>query len=416
MEVMRLIKNDREKSKEAIIHQCIAGEITASDAAKRLNISVRQVENLKKKQREGVSFLHGNCGRVSKKATPLTLKQNILSLYMPLIQVTAVNFTHFHEMVKAKGVSISYTALRNILIEAGYTSPKTRRSKPKQHPSRERRAKFGELLQTDATPFEWFAGNPQKFALHALIDDCRGTITGMYMTNNECLAGYHEILRQTLETHGSPEAIYADGLSIFFTKSKADELTIEEQLSGIYERRTQLGQVAETLGIELIHARSAQAKGRVERLWETLQSRLPVEFYIRNITTVEEANKFLTEEYIDIFNSRFGVNSDSESCFVKLPPNVDLDTLLTHKQTRKLDNGSVFSLHNVKFRAENAPPKSTVTIHISRRGGVFVTIGNDRYEVTPLTDAKNQPLDSDSVQAILTRFVYAYCLKNEHTA
>jgi hypothetical protein len=91
--------------------------------------------------------------------------------------------------------------------------------------------------------------------------------------------------------------LYADGLSIFFGKKKNEELTLEEELSGTFARKTQFGQICDTLGVELIHARSSQAKGRVERLWETLQSRLPIEFAMRGIKTVEAANAFLRDEF-----------------------------------------------------------------------------------------------------------------------
>jgi transposase len=411
---MRFEMNAKERTKEGIIRQCCAGKITAQDAAKRLRLSVRQVENLKKKSREGISLLHGNCGRVSKKALSTELCRRVLDEYHK-VEALKMNFTHFHEMLVSKKIKISYTAMRNMLIREGFRSPKKRRKAKKIHKSRERREKFGELLQMDATPFEWFGGN-KKFALHGSIDDARGQVTGLHMSENECTDGYLEIMRQTLLRYGTPEAFYVDGLSIFFSHCKSEELTIEEQLSGVFERKTQFGLICDELGIELIHAHSSQAKGRIERLWQTLQSRLPVEFALRGITTKEAANKFLKEEYIDTFNSLFAVNQESKSCFVRLPKNVDLDRILSYKITRKLDSGGCFSWNNVRFLVIGDIANCKVQILVSNRIGVQVLFEDKLFQIKPLSKGKESITTTDSVDAILSRFVFFSCLKNEHVA
>jgi len=409
------MKNKRERTKEAMIKQCVKGEITAKDAAQRLDLSVRQVENLKKKYREGVSLLHGNCGRVSEKALDELLVQRVISEYEKIKELTP-NFTHFHEILIGKGVKISYTALRATLIKNGYESPKKRRKrKDNPHKTRERRQKFGELLQADATPYEWFMDGI-KYALHGFIDDATGRITGLHMSVNECMDGYLEVMRQTLENHGTPEALYADGLSIFFHNGKESELTIDEQLSGVYEHKTQFGDICGELGVELIHARSSQAKGRVERLWETLQSRLPVEFGLRGIKDIDEANDFLKNTYIGMFNDKFGVNADADTCFVTLPKTVDLNLLLSYKLSRKIDNGGVFSLQKVKFQVVGRTVGRVVVLHISTRLGVIAVNNGMSLPVVPIDKMKKSINSTDSVDMILSRFVFAFCLKNEHVA
>lgn len=406
--------NKKEKTKLNIIKECCNRRITAKDAAQRLKLTTRQVENLKKKYREGISLIHGNCGRCSHKSIAVELKQKITVEYEKLID-TNVNFTHFHEIINMKGIEISYTAMRNILIEAGFQSPKKRRKKKQLHKTRERREKFGELLQTDATPFEWF-GNDKKFALHAFIDDATGKLTGLHISDNECMDGYLEIMRQTLVNHGTPEAIYADGLSIFFSKKKKEELTVEEELLGITYRKTQFGNICDELGIELIHARSSQAKGRVERLWQTLQSRLPVEFKLNNIKTVKEANEFLKETYIKIFNNKFAVDKQVKSCFVKLPKNINLNTLLCYKTTRKLDNGGCFTVKDTKFQILSDLCNRNVEILISKRLGVVALFEGKIYKVKPIESRKKSINSTDSMEMILSRFVFFFCLKNEHIA
>ena len=136
------------------------------------------------------------------------------------------------------------------------------------------------MLQVDGTPFDWF-GDGQKYSLHGFIDDATGKITGLYMCKNECLLGYLEVLRQTLENYGIPISLYPDKYSVFFPPKKVDDhITIEEQLNGREKGITQFGRIVEELGIEMFAASSPQAKGRIERLWETLQSRLVTEFRI----------------------------------------------------------------------------------------------------------------------------------------
>jgi len=407
--------NRSERTKAEIIGMCCKGRIKAKDAAQRLQLSVRQVENLKKKHREGISLLHGNCGRNSAKALSAETKQQILEAYGEVRGLGAVNFTHFHEIVQGRGIAVSYTAMRNVLVGAGNASPKKHRKKKGVHPARERRQKFGELLQTDATPFDWF-GTGETFALHGFIDDARGVVTGLHMSKNECVDGYHEAFRQTLTDYGTPEGIYADGLSIFFSQKKNEELTLEEELNGTFERKTQFGEICNELGIKLIHARSSQAKGRVERLWETLQSRLPIEFASRGIKTVEAANTFLKDEYRAIFNNRFGVNETATSCFVPLPKNVLLNRLLAYKITRKLDCGGCFSLHKVRFQVEGNLSNCKVTILISNRLGVVAEHNDILRNVKPMTFQNENIASTDSVDAILSRFVFRYCLKNEHAA
>jgi len=406
--------NHRERTKENIIKECCKGRIKAKDAAQRLKLSVRQVENLKRKYREGISLLHGNCGKSTDKAVKPALKEVIIKRYEEL-KPRNVNFLHFNDILEGEDLKISYTAMRAVLIEAGFESPKKRRKKKQIHKTRERREKFGELLQTDASPYDWLNCGKQT-ALHALIDDATGRLTGLHMSENECMDGYLEIIRQTLEKYGTPEALYADGLSIFFSPKSVSDVTIEEELKGEYFKKTQFGGICDELGIQLIHARSSQAKGRVERLWQTLQSRLPVEFAMNNITTIEEANAFLKGKYIDIFNEKFAVNPEAGSCFVKLPRNINLDKLLSYKVSRKLDNGGCFSLKNTRFQVAGQFQNRQIDVLISKRIGVKAAIGGRLYDVFP-AELKQKSINStDSVEMILSRFVYFFCLKNEHVS
>lgn len=138
------------------------------------------------------------------------------------------------------------------------------------------------------------------------------------MCKNECLLGYLEVLRQTIENYGIPISLYPDKYSVFFPPKKVnDHITVEEQLNGREKGITQFGRIVEELGITMFPTSSPQAKGRIERLWETLQSRLVTEFRINKITNMEQANKFLIN-YIEKYNSRFSVEPISKKTTKKI--------------------------------------------------------------------------------------------------
>lgn len=416
---MRYIMNQKEEMKAYIIQCCIKGNMTVKQAANRLGFTERYVKKLKARYKKyGVSsMLHGNCGRQPKKTLDIALKQKILEIHNQP-EFNTVNVAHFREILEENfNISVSYSFLYNFLLKNGIKSPRKHR-KTKHHHRRKRRSQIGELLQIDATPHEFFAGDSQKYTLHGLIDDASGQITGLYMCKNECMQGYFEVMRQTLNNFGVPENIYADGSSIFFPNKKED-LSIEEQLSGMEKSTTQFGKIMETLGIHLIHAGSSQAKGRIERLWNTLHDRLITEFKINHIVNMEQANCFL-EKYVKKYNQKFKIEpNNSASAFVPLLNTIDLDRLLTVRYQRVVDNGGCFCLNNVRFKIENIDllPRTKVDVIISKKIGIKVLFKEKLYTVIPIYDKNNIPIDdTDSIENIISTFIYFYCFKNERIA
>ena len=411
--------NQKEELKAHIIKCCVEGNMTVKQAANRLGFSERYIKKLKARYKKyGVSsMLHGNCGRQPKRTLDIALKQKILDIRKQP-EFDTVNVMHFKDILEEKyNITVSYSFLYNFLKKNNIKSPR-KHQKTKVHHRRNRRSKIGELLQIDATPHEFFVGDNNKYTLHGLIDDASGQITGLYMCKNECMQGYFEIIRQTLKNFGVPENIYADGSSIFFT-TKKDKLTLEEQLSGIEEPNTQFGKIMNELGIHLIHAGSSQAKGRIERLWNTLHDRLITEFKINNITNMEQANVFL-KEYIKKYNKKFKVKpKDKKKAFIPLLKSVNLDTLLTVKYKRTVDNGACFSLNNVSFKIENIDilPRTRIDVLISKKIGIKVLYKNKLYTVIPIYDKNDIPIEKiESIENIIAEFIYFNCLKNERIA
>ncbi len=390
----------KDLKRATLIEACINGKCTVKQVAEILGISERRVKQIKKEVKEnGVkSIQHGNRGRKPKNTIPDEIKQKILELRSSY-EYEISNFKHFQELLKEReNIEISYSALYKILRNAGIKSPKKHR-KSKLHHRRKRKEAEGMMLQADGTPFDWFETG-EKYSLHGFVDDATGKITGLYMCKNECLLGYLEVLRQTLENFGIPISLYPDKYSVFFPPKKvSDHLTIEEQLNGRQKGITQFGRIVEELGIEMFPASSPQAKGRIERLWETLQSRLVTEFRINKITNIDEANIFLVE-FIKRYNSKFAVKpSNNSSVFLKLPKRYNLDELLCVKFERTIDNAGVFSINNSKFQIldKNLPPKTKVQIYLSQKIGMRVKVNSKTYDVMPLELISKDKINCESL-------------------
>ena len=387
MKGVTLEMSQKQINRYHVITSSLEGKLTVSETAALLGLSERQVTRLRNGvKKDGAAFLvHKNKGRVSTRAIPEEEKQKIRELYKSAVY-SGANFLHFSELLaERENISLSYSTVRKTLTQADIESPKKRR-RFKPHRRRKRKAQEGLLTQLDATPHEWFGGKT-KYALHGGIDDATGNIVGAYMTKNECLQGYFETMRQVIEQNGIPIGAYADRHAIFRSQ-KADKLTLEEQLDGKQVNDTQFGRAMKELGITLIAARSPQAKGRIERLWETLQSRLVIEFRIHNIKTVHEANAFLAE-YIPKFNKQFGVEAEqSEKAYVNT--DLDLDTILCVKEKRIIDNGGVFSFHGklLKITDDAVPSKAKIEVIASATKGIMALYKGKVLDVLPYVKPK----------------------------
>jgi len=319
---------------------------------------------------------HGNTSRQPSTTISEEQRRQIVKLYQE--KYYGANYQHFIEMLEEhEQINISNNTAKHILNAADIKSPKTKR-KPKKHIRRKRREHEGSLVQTDATPHDFF-NTGDKSCLHGIVDDATGKILGLYITQNECLEGYFTVFEQMIINFGIPASIYADRHTIF-ASPKADKLTIEEELAGIQINDTQLGRACRELGITLIKARSAQAKGRIERLWSTLQDRLVIEFRINNITDIDTANKFL-QTYIPKYNQRFAVEA-AEPLSMFTMNTLDLVNILCVREKRKLDTGCAFSFYGQFFVVDgNIPPRTSIEVIAHRKLGIFALYKEQRYNV-----------------------------------
>ncbi|MEY8279622.1 ISNCY family transposase [Blautia marasmi] len=377
-----------------VINRFIDKSISRQQAASLLGLSTRQITRLKK----GVltsgaeSLIHKNTGRKPAHAVTDETKEAVLKIYSRP-ELSRANFLHFKDILLADfGIALSYSALSSILKNAGFESPKKKKVRHRTH-RRTRKPHPGQLIQIDATPYEWFGGNT-KYALHGAIDDATGNVVGLFLTQNECLYGYLETMRQCCVDFGVPQTIYSDNHTIF-RSPKTGKLTMDELIAGKTVHLTQFGRSMHELGIDLIFAKTPQAKGRIERLWVTLQSRLPVEFAKRGITTVADANRFLEEEYKELFNQRFSVEPEAESIFVPLAEGMDIDTILCVKHKRKTDAAGTFSFKNRCFQIldEGFPiinARREIEVLLNPRYGIRIAYGGRIYETIRYLKPQNK--------------------------
>lgn len=371
---------------ESIIKKAIDGSVTTRHAARKLGISRQYVNRLKKQYlAKGIkAFDHGNKGKDRLWKTSPDTKAKIIELYNS--KYSGFNFRHYHEkLTEIEGIAISYKTLHSILSGAGLKSPKGHRERRKEnlHPSRPRRQCFGELLQIDASLHNWFGDKYPKATLHGAIDDATGTVMGLWFCKEETLNGYYEMMWQILTKYGIPEGLYGDNRTIFeYRKLSEKGQTIDRDIHIQFKR------MCRQLGIELITTSVSQAKGRVERLWGTLQSRLISELRLRDITTIDEANAYLAEFTKD-YNKRFALQPNMEtSLFAPSPLPKEINFYLSTQYERTIDNGSSFSFMNKKWQLSDDDgktvklfPRTKIDLYIARDGQILAFYDGKSYDI-----------------------------------
>ena len=290
----------KEIERLEIIQQLREKRLRQKAAAEKLGITIRQVRRLLKRYLE--EDVEGLVSKHRGKQSPRKISYERRERIKAIVSSSYADFgpTLAAEKLACDGEVISRETVRNLMTEAGLWKPKSRKNK-KVHQTRERRARFGELIQIDGSPHDWFEGRCESCTLLVFIDDATGEFMQLRFEESETTEGYAKATRDYIEEYGIPLAFYSDRHGIF---------KINHEDPQNIESFTQFGRMAETLGIELIYASTPQAKGRVERANQTLQDRLVKELRLRNISSIEAANEFL-KEYKYELSDKFAVKSKS---------------------------------------------------------------------------------------------------------
>lgn len=403
-----------ELKKYSIIKQCIDGYKTVAEAAQDLNLSIRQVFRLKKGVIEnGEEFLiHKGRGKPSNRAFDPSIPQKIIDLKKSE-KYNEMNFTEFTEyLASEENIFVSFSYVDKLLRKNGFKSPRRKRKKAEHH-RRNRRNCEGDLIQIDASPHLWFKDNPTPYALHGAIDDASGKILSLVFRNYECLDGYFCMMKQLILNYGLPNSIYSDRHSIFFSP-KLDKYDLEDINNGKQVNLTTFGKAMKLLGINMIPSYSPQAKGRIERLWNTLHDRLYNYFKVHNITNIEQANQILPQ-FIAEYNTKFAVTPKSKKkLYAKTPKNLDLDNYLCVRQFRVVDTANSISIFGNHYRIDgiSIPSKTKIEILINPTFGFRAFYKN---KVFPLIKCENnKPTPSPKVSKPPSTYVPDYFSYHKH--
>jgi transposase len=330
----------RELDRVGIIQAVAAGDLSQRRAALRLELSVRHIKRLVGRYRkQGARGLaSGHRGRPANNAIAEGTRQWALALIRGHYADFGPTFAH-EKLVADHGALFSVETLRQWMMAEGLWQPRAARG-ARIHPSRPRRAAVGELVQIDGSPHDWFEGRGPRCTLIVFIDDASGALMALRFASTETTEAYMATLRDYLESHGRPVALYSDKHSIFRVNA-----------AGCEGERTQFTRALETLDIAPIHANTPQAKGRVERANQTLQDRLVKEMRLAGISDIDAANAFLGA-FMASHNARFarGPRADEQAHRPVLHDATELDRILCRQHTRRLSKNLTCQLHGREYQ------------------------------------------------------------------
>jgi len=374
-----LLFNEVELEKLLILEKARSRDLTQKEAGNQLGLTERQVRRLLRRIAD-----FGPAGIKPKpkggnRAFNTAFKSSVLSIvteyyydYGPTLAAEKLEERH--------GLKVNKETIRQWMIEVGHWKGRARK-KARIHQSRQRRPRFGEMVQIDGSHHDWFEGRGSKCCLYVFIDDATSKLLGLRFEKSETTLGYMTLMEQYLMKHGRPVAFYSDKHSIF--------KTTPAQNVDRYIQDTQLHRALRELGIELICAHSAQAKGRVERANGTLQDRLIKEMRFRGISNIEEANNYLPD-FIEDYNRRFGVEAASpEDAHRALQRDVSslkrtLSTQHTRKLTKNLEISFNCTTYQIKTKTTGYRLRNKIVTICEQTDGTVVILCDNvalEYEV-----------------------------------
>lgn len=362
-----------EEKKYKVIKKLVETNGNKKRAAIELDVTVRQINRMVAgyKAYGKEFFVHGNRGRQPQHTLSIELKQQIIDLYTS--KYWDCNYRFFTELLaKHENINVSESVVRKVLIEEYLISPKCRRKTKRRikkeleqkkqiatskkeieaiqssivaiedaHPSQPRSTYFGEELQMDACEHLWFGNS--KTSLHAAIDDSTNQIVGAYFDNAETLYGYYKITDQFLTKYGIPYMIKTDRRTVFEYKKKNSPSDEDDTF-------TQYSYACSQLGIAIETSSTPEFKPRIERLFQTLQARLPIELRLAGVTTIEEANAYLPK-FLEAFNKQFALYiNNTKSVFDNQVDSETINLTLSVLSQRTIDSGHSIKYHNKLYK------------------------------------------------------------------
>lgn len=388
MEEKKVTMTIEELKRVEVMTELERGGISGKEAAEIIKRSVRQTRRIIRKYRErgAEGLVHGNRGKPS----PNRLDGEIRLEIQQLLKKSYADYNTLHlvEVLEERhGIRISASSLTRIRRQAGYPTPRQKKSQ-KYYSRRARKPNDGQMLQADGSLHDWLEGRGEKLTLIAYIDDTTNKVYATFRKEEDA-AGYLEVLQEVCLTDGIPQSVYLDKRML-----SRKQASLAEQLAG-KEPQSQFERVLAELGIELIIAHSPQAKGRIERLFDTLQDRLVKALREAGADSLQSANQVL-KEFLPAYNDRFRIETQLDtSAFVPWPGEIDPDNLFVFKYTRtvKNDNTILFDRHSLQLppgKDRRSFAKATVDLHQHLNG--LLTVHYHGIEIARFDHNPDLPL------------------------
>ena len=385
--------SERQWKRADAVAQLGAGKLTMREAAELLGLSVRQVRRIRRRivQTGATGVLHGNRGRAPANAVPAAVRARMLRLR----RTTYADFNdqHFAEKLATETppLVVSVRTVRRVLRGAGFAAQRQRRA-VKHRRRRERKAQAGLMLLWDGSRHDWLEGRGPQQCLMAAIDDATGELLpGAHFVTQECSAGYLRVLHDVIAGYGRPWSIYMDQHGAL--KRNDDHWTLAEERRGTQDP-TQVGQALVALGIEAIFALSPQAKGRVERSFQTAQDRLVKGLRVAGVKTLVDANRYLEQEFLPWWNQHLVVApANATNAHRPLDGEHNLAAILSSVETRQVGNDYTLRIHGNKHqiaRASIRPGLRGATVRVEKRldGSLAVAYQGRYLELQECSPAK----------------------------
>ncbi len=345
----------REVKRLKVIQETLDKHITQKDAASMIRLCERQVRRLVKVVREegDSGVVHKARGKTSTRKTPEKFRDKTLSIYKHKYNGFGPTLAS-EKLSELDGILVSKETLRKWLIEVGLWKRKRKGTSHRQW--RPRKECFGEMVQMDGSEHDWLEGRGPELVLMGYIDDATNNVFGRFYDYEGTMPAM-ESFKFYVRKYGLPISVYLDRHTTYKSNGK---LTPEEELKGMTEPKSQFERALEELGVEVIHAYSPQAKGRVERLFGVLQDRLVKEMRLRGIKTANEANDFL-KEYLPVYNRKFRMcPGNSTNAHVQLPKHFNLDNYLCIKTERTVRNDNTIAHKGRLYQIEEDAAKKVI--------------------------------------------------------
>lgn len=390
-----LSMSTKELSKLEVMQRLSKKQMSQKEAGEILHLCTRQIKRLLKryKKQGAVGLISKHRGRKAANCITESVKKRSLDLLKTKYQGFGPTLAASREkLVEKDKLRLSVESVRKIMIEENLWKPR-KLKKIVTHQLRERRACFGELVQIDGSPHDWFEGRTEACVLLVFIDDATGKLVQLQFVDSESFFSYSQAAEENyFKRYGKPIAFYSDKLGVF---------RVNQPSSGSRDAITQFGRAMQELDIQMICANTPQAKGRVERAIQTLQDRLPKEMRLLNIRSREDGNAYLSE-FVDDFNQRFADDPRSDvDAHRSLTAKDDLARILTWQESRAISKNLTVQFEKVVYQIQTERPTYTM------RNAAITVCADARQKITLLYKGKSLPYTIFHQQAKQSEVVIA---------